>query len=133
MNGINLADYFPSTRTYNSVVYVHKKFFNDWKEKAPIADVSEKIENIEPIPKEPKKINKRDKLKSKVNYDARNINQTSVNNDEVLGQTIRFAKNIVPIVIPPSQDTSPVYYTIKTSRKSRAANVSRESLILLMT
>lgn len=107
---------------------MHKKFFNDCKEKAPIADVSEKIENIEPIPKEPKKISKRDKLKSKVNYDARNINQTSVNNDEVLGQTIRFAKNIVPIVIPPSQDTSPVYYTIKTSRKSRATKCQpRES------
>ncbi|XP_073954061.1 uncharacterized protein [Choristoneura fumiferana] len=119
VNGINLADYFPSTRSYNSVVYVHKKFFNDHKEKAPIADISDKIENIEPIQKECKKKYKKDKLKNKVSNDEKNHNQTSVNNDEVLGQTIRFAKNIVPIVIPPNQDTSPVYYTIKTSRKSR--------------
>lgn len=50
-------------------------------------------------------------------------------NNSVLEQTIRFAKNLVPLVIPPLKETSstPVFYTIKTSRKHKKQDKKRES------
>ncbi|XP_047996964.1 uncharacterized protein LOC125234667 [Leguminivora glycinivorella] len=124
INGINLENYYPSQRSCNSVSYIHKKFFSNTKEAVPeVPDVGSNIENGDLKTRESVKKIKQKIFKQKSNKTNRDIEETSVCNDEVLGQTIRFAKNIVPIVIPPNaNDRSPVYYTIKTSRKSRLKN-----------
>ncbi|XP_063540635.1 uncharacterized protein LOC134749568 [Cydia strobilella] len=122
INGINLENYYPSQRSCNSVSYIHKKFFNNSKETVPgVSQNTDKtdLKIIDRMKKTRHKISKQ----NKANKTDKDIDETSVCNEEVLGQTIRFAKNIVPIVIPPSANNrSPVYYTIKTSRKSRLRN-----------
>lgn len=40
-------------------------------------------------------------------------------NNSVLEQTMQFAKNIVPIVIPPTKDQYPMYYAIKATKKCK--------------
>ncbi|CAG5015117.1 unnamed protein product [Parnassius apollo] len=46
-------------------------------------------------------------------------NRASLHDDSMIEQTVKFAKNIIPRVIPPSREYSPtsVFYTIKTSKK----------------
>ncbi|KAG6457185.1 hypothetical protein O3G_MSEX010155 [Manduca sexta] len=111
INGINLENYFLHQRDFNCAVYFHKKFQRDRK-------------NIcqEKIKKEKNKC-KHDKTQQfNTDFDAdreRKTNKLDVNNESVLEQTIKFAKNLVPIVIPPSRDKSPTYYTVKTAKKSK--------------
>ncbi|XP_063366612.1 uncharacterized protein LOC134655080 [Cydia amplana] len=121
INGINLENYYPSQRCCNSVSYIHKKFFNNSKETVPVVSQNTDKPDLKIIDR--KKTRHKIPKQNKGNKTEKDVDETSVCNDEVLGQTIRFAKNIVPIVIPPSaNDRSPVYYTIKTSRKSRLRN-----------
>ncbi|XP_075981052.1 uncharacterized protein LOC142979773 [Anticarsia gemmatalis] len=111
INGVNLANYFPQQRSYNSVVFVHKKY------------LERKLKKEKVKPKKDKQI-KQDKSQQ-FNYDL----NTEVSKDKtyrvdyhdnsVLEQTIRFAKNIVPMVIPPSEDKSNIYYTIKTAKRHK--------------
>lgn len=126
INGINLDNYVAQQRSYNSVVYVHKKYL-------------EEIKSLEQKAQEAKtkkeKINKKEKHQDKCQQftsvsipDNRFKSKTtkiSCNNNTVLDQTIKFAKDIVPLVIPPDENKSNVYYTIKTTKKHKRKEKKR--------
>lgn len=118
INGLNLANYFPHQRSYNSVVYIHKKYLDDYK-----SPEIRKEKNKLKKEKKHKLVDKHQQFNCDKNTEVSTNNRTyKVNNnncDHVLDQTIRFAKNLVPLVIPQSDDKLPVYYTIKTSRKHK--------------
>lgn len=113
---MNLANYFPHQRSYNSVVFIHKKYLDDYK-------------NTE-VRKEKVKARKEKKYKqdkcqqfsceknTEYSYDNRTYKVNS-GNDQVLDQTIRFARDLVPLVIPQSDEKIPVFYTIKTTKRHR--------------
>uniref|UniRef100_A0A2H1W303 SFRICE_002796 n=1 Tax=Spodoptera frugiperda TaxID=7108 RepID=A0A2H1W303_SPOFR len=117
VNGINLANYFPHQRSYNSVVYIHKKYLDE--QNAPEV----KKEKVKPKKERKSKHDKCQQFNSEKNTEISNNNRTykisGNNNDSVLEHTIRFAKNIVPLVIPQSDEKLPVYYTIKSSKKHK--------------
>ncbi|KAJ8717055.1 hypothetical protein PYW08_005454 [Mythimna loreyi] len=116
INGVNLANYFPHQRSYNSVVFIHKKYLNDYQ------NPETKKEKIK-IKKEKKyKQDKCQQFSSEKNTEISVNNKTykvSSNNDTVLDQTIRFAKDLVPLVIPQSDEKIPVFYTIKTTKRHK--------------
>ncbi|KAF9416198.1 hypothetical protein HW555_006357 [Spodoptera exigua] len=117
INGINLANYFPHQRSYNSVVYIHKKYLDE--QKAPAV----KKEKLKTIKEGKSKHDKCHQVNSEKNTEISDNNRTykicGNNNDSVLEHTIRFAKNLVPLVIPQSDENLPVFYTIKTSKKPK--------------
>lgn len=98
INGVNLDNYFPYQRTFDTVLYVHKR-------------VLKQDEAEEEKAKKAKKKNK-NKINNYTNERARN--------DSVLEQTVRFAKHLAPIVIPPDEDSNtPVFYTVQSCSKCR--------------
>uniref|UniRef100_A0A2A4JCS3 Uncharacterized protein n=1 Tax=Heliothis virescens TaxID=7102 RepID=A0A2A4JCS3_HELVI len=116
INGVNLANYFPHQRSHNSIVFIHKKYLDDNK---PNEVKKEKVK-----PKKDKKVkyDKSQQFSSDKNTEVSDNNRTykiSNNNDSVLDHTIKFAKTLVPLVIPPSEDKMPVFYTIKSTKKHR--------------
>lgn len=60
-------------------------------------------------------------------YIKENGSKKENNNDSVLHQTIRFAKNLVPLVIPPSDGSDQVFYTIKTCTKCKKKDHDEEN------
>lgn len=105
INGINLDNYFLYKRDFNCFVYIHKKYLNTHglnKKQSELKAENRKRQRCQ-------QTEKKDTLcKKKAN-----------GNGSVLEQTIRFAKNLIPLTIPPSRDESPVYYTIKTTKTSK--------------
>ncbi|XP_026740061.1 101 kDa malaria antigen-like [Trichoplusia ni] len=114
INGVNLANYFPHQRSFNSVVFIHKKFLDEPKYELPTLK-SKKEKKLKGDKSQQFNSEKNTELSKARTYKVDNGNV----NDSVLEQTIRFAKNIVPLVIPPSEDKLPVYYTIKTAKKHK--------------
>ncbi|CAH2089192.1 unnamed protein product [Euphydryas editha] len=108
MNGIDLSDYFLDKSSYNPVVYIHKRYLP----KESNANNTEKTINV---------LEKQDKSHRTyiINKDSckSNINER----DPLIEQTIKFAKDIIPLTIPVNTDLSenPVYYTIKSSKKTK--------------
>ncbi|KAJ8717665.1 hypothetical protein PYW07_005595 [Mythimna separata] len=116
INGVNLANYFPHQRSYNSVVFIHKKYLNDYQ------NPEAKKEKVKTKKDKKYRQDKCQQFNSDKNTETSYNNRTykvSSNNDTVLDQTIRFAKELVPLVIPQSDEKIPVFYTIKSSRRHR--------------
>lgn len=131
--GVDLANYFPSERYFNSVVYTHKKFLKPKKiiEKDKVSEKEKKPKKVKI-----KKADKSQQFSSDIIRAEIPIYQDSglrvgLNNDinnSVLEQTIQFAKNIVPIVLAPTKDQYPMYYTINATNKSRKKTKAPENL-----
>ncbi|CAB3229106.1 unnamed protein product [Arctia plantaginis] len=119
INGINFDNYIAQRRSYNSVVFVHKKYL---EEPEPAEEKVQKVKaKREKKHKQEKNQDKCQQFTSVSIPDNRfksvKTNKISCNNNTVLDQTIKFAKDIVPLIIPPDEDKSNVFYTIKTSKK----------------
>lgn len=124
INGINLANYFPNRRSYNSVVYFHKRLLRDTKEDKP-KDIK-KDEKSDKGKSKKKKTNINIKHDKSQQFNSETMNQqnyryktmeSAPHNNSVLDQTIRFAKNLVPLVLP--KESVPIFYTIKSTKKHR--------------
>lgn len=97
-------------------MYVHKRFLEGRKQK--VNKIKEEKKNKKEKKIKEKKTNKVDKSQqfdgifSKVETKGRN-------NDSVLEQTMQFARNIAPLVLPSGKERSPspVYYTVTASKK----------------
>lgn len=115
INGVNLSNYFPQQRSYNSVVFIHKKYLKEPRR----SEI--KREKIKPRKEKKIKCDKGQQFSSDIHTEVSKDRTYKVNNNDTVleQQTIRFAKNIVPLVIPPSDDKLPVFYTIKTTKKHR--------------
>ncbi|XP_063830528.1 uncharacterized protein LOC135079843 [Ostrinia nubilalis] len=138
VNGINLANYFPNRRSNNTVVYFHKRFLPDTKEEK-VQDIKKDIKpnNVKCKKKKTSNNIKHDKSQ-KHNSETANQQTFKYENIEVvpftnsaLEQTIKFSKNLVPLVIPQPKESleSPVIYTVKTSRKHKKQDKKRECSI----
>lgn len=128
-----MANYFPSERYFNSVVYIHKKYLKPKETK-----VKDNEDNKEKKQKKVKKT-KADKcqqfasdiIRAEIPIYQDSGVRIGVKNDvnnSVLEQTVQFAKNIVPIVIPPTKEQYPVYYAIKATKKSKKQSKVPENL-----
>ncbi|CAK1584221.1 unnamed protein product [Parnassius mnemosyne] len=116
---INLDNYFLDHQFYNTDVYVHKKFL-------PKSKINEKSRHEVKPPAGIVEQGKHDKNQQcerekgmKKFYNEKKKIHASLHDDSVIEQTVKFAKTIIPRVIPPSREYSPtpVFYTIKTSKK----------------
>lgn len=133
INGINLANYFPNRRSYNSVVYFHKRFLRDIKEAK--AKDNKKADKLDKGKSKKKKINHNNEKHDKSQqFNSETMHQqgfkyetveTANYNNSVLDHTIRFAKTLVPLLIP--KESEPVFYTIK--KHKRRDKKPRESSI----
>ena len=122
---MNLANYFPHQRSYNSVVFIHKKYLDDYK--SPESKVKLKSKKD----KKYKYFHDKGQQFNSDKYTDVSTNKTykaSHNNEQdVLDHTIRFAKNLVPLVIPQSDEKIPVFYTVKTTKRHRKVEKKHES------
>ncbi|KPJ09524.1 hypothetical protein RR48_13158 [Papilio machaon] len=116
---INLDNYYLDHQTYNKAVFVHKKFLpksqfhrkncdpevNNNFVKLNTQEISQQFDIGRDLQKE---FNEKRKIKS------------NLHDESVLAQTVKFAKDLAPTIIPPSREFSPtpIVYTIKTSKKS---------------
>lgn len=121
-----MTNYFPSERYFNSVVYIHKKFLKPKEKKEKDKD---KVSDKEKKPKKVKKT-KADKCQQFASDVIRaeipiyqdsgvRVGVKNNTNNSVLEQTMQFAKNIIPIIIPPTKEQLPVYYEVKATKKSK--------------
>ncbi|CAG4986828.1 unnamed protein product [Colias eurytheme] len=119
IQGINLSNYVRDQRSYNPVVYIHKKYLPStpyFQDKSPERKTSDKCLQY-------------NQEKNHGHYKTKVINHI---NDPVVEQTIKFAKDIIPLTIPPSTNdsTNPVYYNIKTKkvpkRKKHEGNLEHD-------
>ncbi|CAK1550794.1 unnamed protein product [Leptosia nina] len=101
--GIDLSKYVRDPRSYNPILYIHKKLLPYAKNEIKIQDCKKVDKGIQ-----------FDHEKFQPKYKTKIINH---NNDPVVEQTIKFAKEIIPITIPPSTDasTEPIYF-IKSNK-----------------
>lgn len=98
-----MNNYFPCQRTFDTVLYVHKRVL-----KQDGADEETKIKQVKAEKKTKDKI-----INTTKNYERKR-------NESVLEQTVRFAKHLAPIVIPPNEGSiTPVFYTVETCSKCR--------------
>ncbi|XP_063894208.1 uncharacterized protein LOC135117832 [Helicoverpa armigera] len=117
INGVNLANYIPHQRSHNSIVFIHKRYFDDNKHNEAKKEKNKPKKDLKQV-----KYDKSQQFNSDKNTEVSNNNRTykiSNTNDSVLDHTIKFAKTLVPLVIPPSEDNLPVFYTIKSTKKHR--------------
>lgn len=132
-----MANYFPSERYFNSVVYIHKKFLEP-EERLKKDKNKEKVCEKEKKPKK-LKTTKADKcqqfasdvIRTEIPIYHDNGLRVGINNDmnsAVLEQTIQFAKNIVPIFMPATKEPCPVYYTINATKKCKKQRKAPENL-----
>lgn len=106
-----MGNYFPYQSSFNTVLYVHKRY-----SKKP-----RKIVRKEAIEKN-KRENEKRTVKEEKNAKCSakiSLNKKENKQGTVLQQTIKFAKNLVPLVIPPSEEGTPVFYTVKTCTKCK--------------
>ncbi|XP_072942607.1 uncharacterized protein [Epargyreus clarus] len=113
--GLNLDNYFPTKCSYDSVIYVHKKFLPEYKSK---------YNKNHEAPETKRTLDKCQQFDSgNLNTDAYKIREAvknSSNKDPLMEQTIRFAQAIIPLTIPPSANgLPPPEYSIKTIKKAR--------------
>ncbi|XP_045526143.1 uncharacterized protein LOC123715247 [Pieris brassicae] len=116
--GINLSNYVRDPYSYNPVVYIHKKL-------VPYANT---IEN-------PTLTTTSDKCLQFNHEEHESIFRTKLvnpNKDPLVEQTIKFAKDLIPLTIPPSTDAFPdPLYLIKTKkcqkRKKTECNCEKET------
>jgi hypothetical protein len=124
INEINLDDYFPNHRSYNSVVYYHKQFLDQQKAEKPKITKEEKT-----------KMKKKGKKQSMVKHDkGQQYNNENAIHEQlrfelletgryvsVLENTLRLNKKIIPIIIPTVNESSsePLCYTVKTKKLKR--------------
>ncbi|XP_026320789.1 uncharacterized protein LOC113230896 [Hyposmocoma kahamanoa] len=122
--GIDLSNYFPSERYFNSVVYIHKKFLKpkEKKEKDKVNDKEKKPKKLKKTKADKCQQFASDVIRAEIPIYQDSGEHIGLKNDihnSVLGQTMQFAKNIVPIIIPPTKEQCPVYYAIKATKKSK--------------
>lgn len=124
--GIDLANYFPSERYFNSVVYIHKKFLKPKekreKDKDKVIDKEKKQKKVKKTKADKCQQFASDVIRAEIPIyqdSGARIGVKVDTNNSVLEQTMQFAKNIVPIVIPPTKEQYPVYYAIKATKKSK--------------
>lgn len=108
MNGIDLSDYFLDKSSCNPVVYIHKRYLpkeNDAKTTEKTINESERHGKSQHT-----YIINNDCCKGRI-YEK----------DPLIEQTVKFAKDIIPLTIPATTDIldNPVYYTIKSSKKTK--------------
>lgn len=105
INGINLDNYFPCQRTCDTVLYVHK-------------DV---------LKKEEEEKAKRAKAKKKVKINHQTNTNEFNRNESVMEQTVRFAKHLAPIILPPNEGgNTPIFYTVETCSKCKRKDKKKE-------
>ncbi|KPJ04091.1 hypothetical protein RR46_07850, partial [Papilio xuthus] len=112
---INLANYYLDHQTYNKAVYVHKKFLPKGKCYRKYSEINnnftkhDTLEKTQQFPGHDSQKEFNEKRKNK-----------NLRDESVLAQTVKFAQDLAPKIIPPSREFSPtpVVYTIKTSKKS---------------
>lgn len=98
-----MNNYFPYQRNFDTTLYVHKRVL-----KQDGADEETKIKQVKAEKKTKDKI-----INTTKNYERKR-------NESVLEQTVRFAKHLAPIVIPPNEGSiTPVFYTVETCSKCR--------------
>ncbi|CAH0724213.1 unnamed protein product, partial [Brenthis ino] len=111
IDGVNFSDYILDKNSHNPFVFIHKKCFNKNKKKATSETINLKETND--------KTQQYDYEKLCANcYKTKDINDLD-EKDPVLQQTIKFAKDIIPLTIPASTSTDPAYYTIKSKKTSK--------------
>lgn len=126
MNGIDLANYYPEKISCDSVVYVHKRFLKGRKEKLKKTKEDKKGKKEKTIKEKKKtKVDKGQQFNGIFSTD----DAKEKNNESVLEQTMQFAKNIVPLVLPPRKERSlsPVYYTVTASKKYKKKTIQPEN------
>lgn len=123
---INLDNYYLDHQTYNKSVFIHKKFLpkNKFNKKAYFdlginknyakPDMQEKSQQFDIGCDIQKESNEKRKIRN------------NLHDETILAQTVKFAKDLAPKIIPPSREFSPtpVVYTIKTSKK-RGKKISK--------
>lgn len=97
-----MKNYLPYQRNFDTLVYVHKRVFEQ--------DEAEQEARVKKIKAEKKKLE---------SHNTRIENSGRSRNETVLEQTVRFAKNIAPIVIPNTDENVPIFYTVETCSKCR--------------
>ncbi|XP_050674473.1 uncharacterized protein LOC126971991 [Leptidea sinapis] len=110
-NGVDLSNYIRDPNSYNPVVYIHKKYYPGYNHKD--SNAIQKVKHT---------LDK--SIQANLKNKSRQIITEIINDnhhDPVLEQTIKFAKDIIPLTIPPSEDDSQnsIKYTIKTCKKCR--------------
>lgn len=119
-----MTNYFPSERYFNSVVYIHKKFLKpkENREKDKATDKEKKQKKVKKTKADKCQQFSSDVIRTEIPIYQDSGVRIGVKNDtnnSILEQTMQFAKNIVPIIIPPTKEQCPVYYAIKATKKSK--------------
>ncbi|XP_041984344.1 uncharacterized protein LOC121736938 [Aricia agestis] len=110
IDGIDLSNYVRDPNSYNPIVYIHKRNL-----KRGMTDDDDII---------PKMLDKGQQFDS--NDENKDTYDNNITNEDFLDATMKktthFAKTLIPITIPPKANDENVYYTIKSSKKSRTEN-----------
>lgn len=110
--GIDWSDYYIDKNSYNPIVFIHKKFLP----KKTIETSHGKNQHDE---------HRNDKCQQ-FDYDRLHTETcktkiiNSEHKDALVDQTIKFAKDIIPITIPPSTDIAhPCHYIVESCKKTK--------------
>ncbi|CAH2227891.1 jg17416, partial [Pararge aegeria aegeria] len=116
--GIDMSEYYIDKNSFNPIVYIHKKHLmknssESSYEKRTNSHKHDKSQQFD-----------YDRLNSKT-YKTKVV--TSEYTDPLVDETIKFAKDIIPITIPPSTNIdNPCYYTVKAYKKTKRKHEPQE-------
>ncbi|XP_034835305.1 uncharacterized protein [Maniola hyperantus] len=117
--GIDLSDYYVEKNSHNPLVYIHKKYLTK-NDAGPYLERRNTNQNIN------------DKCQQ-FDYDRLHTEThktkviTSEYKDPLVDQTIKFAKDIIPITIPPSTNLAkPCCYAVKSCKKIKRKHEPQE-------
>ncbi|XP_053614559.1 uncharacterized protein LOC128677611 [Plodia interpunctella] len=120
-NGINLDNYFPNQRSYNSVVYVHKRFLTNPQDLKKDTKKGFK-QNVTKS-----KQTKTDKIDKGIQFDGvinepimkKSLCTNTKTDTDMINHTVQFAKKIFPLIIPYDNYDDPYVFTVKTKKTKK--------------
>ncbi|GBP63555.1 hypothetical protein EVAR_61295_1 [Eumeta japonica] len=130
------SNYYPATSSYNSVLYIHKRFLPEIKER-PCEELTEeeslgkskkqntmgkqKIKQIKQFQRNKLKNRKHKGTSTSSQKIGRSQDRISSTHDGVIEETIKFAKELIPCLMPPKKDESPssIHYTIEVKKNKK--------------